>query len=537
MQKSNEVTLAQNELQGRTMANQTLFQSIQSRLRSTDRHNNAGGVAYATSSKHALAQYAATGCFNATFYTSAKEQLDEVVKLCKDVEPEFIAKTAVFARQRGRMKDMPSLLVAVLSVQSPGLMAEVFDRVIDNGRMLRNFVQIMRSGTVGRKSLGTLPKRLVLQWLEQRTDAELFAASVGSSPSLADIIKMTHPKPTCEPRQALFAYLLGRKYEKRQLPQTIRDLEQFKHNPTAKVPDVPFQMLTSLQLKPKHWKKIARNAGWQMTRMNLNTFHRHGVFEDREMIGVVANRLKSEKMIQKSRVFPYQLMVAHANANKDLPNQIVDALQDAMEIALKNVPVIEGRVFVFPDVSGSMHSPVTGHRPGSTTTVRCIDVAALIAAAILRKNRNAEVIPFESDVVSVRLNRRDSVLTNAKTLASLPCGGTNCSAPLKFLNRTKRKGDLIIYVSDNESWLDSTGYCGRGPTATVKAWRSFKNRCPRAKMICIDIQPNSHTQAKERPDIINVGGFSDQVFDLIADVSRGNAGMDHWVNTIESISI
>jgi 60 kDa SS-A/Ro ribonucleoprotein len=29
------------------------------------------------------------------------------------------------------MKDMPALLCAVLSVQSPGLMAEIFDRVID----------------------------------------------------------------------------------------------------------------------------------------------------------------------------------------------------------------------------------------------------------------------------------------------------------------------------------------------------------------------------------------------------------------------
>jgi 60 kDa SS-A/Ro ribonucleoprotein len=29
--------------------------------------------------------------------------------------------------------------------------------VIDNGRMLRNFVQIMRSGAVGRTSLGTRP--------------------------------------------------------------------------------------------------------------------------------------------------------------------------------------------------------------------------------------------------------------------------------------------------------------------------------------------------------------------------------------------
>ena len=33
-------------------------------------------------------------------------------------------------------------------------------------------------------------------------------------------------------------------------------------------------------------------------------------------------------------------------------------------------------------------------RKGATTKVRCIDVAALIAAAMLRKN-DAEVLPFE----------------------------------------------------------------------------------------------------------------------------------------------
>ena len=102
-----------------------------------------------------------------------------------------------------------------------------------------------------------------------------------------------------------------------------------------------------------------------------------------------------------------------------------------------------------------MHSPVTGHRTGATTAVRCIDVAALVAAAVLRKNPRAEVIPFESNVVEVRLNPRDSVMTNAEKLAKLPCGGTNCSAPLAFLNQRTAKGDLVIYVSDNESWIDT----------------------------------------------------------------------------------
>ena len=91
-----------------------------------------------------------------------------------------MAKVALFCRTKGYMKDLPALLCAVLSVRSPGLMAEVFDRVIDSPKMLRNFVQIMRSGQVGRKSLGTLPKRLVVQ-LDREPDAMSSCSSVRSA--------------------------------------------------------------------------------------------------------------------------------------------------------------------------------------------------------------------------------------------------------------------------------------------------------------------------------------------------------------------
>ena len=104
-----------------------------------------------------------------------------------------------------------------------------------------------------------------------------------------------------------------------------------------------------------------------------------------------------------------------------------------------------------------MRSPVTGHRAGSTTKTRCIDVAALVAASVLRKNLGAEVIAFSDHVVPCGLNPRDSVMTNAQKLASLPSGGTNCSAPLAHLNKTRAKGDLVVMVSDNMSWVDSNG--------------------------------------------------------------------------------
>jgi len=151
----------------------------------------------------------------------------------------------------------------------------------------------------------------------------------------------------------------------------------------------------------------------------------------------------------------------------------------------------------------------------------------------------AEVIPFESKVVEVRLNPRDSVVTNAEKLAKLPACGTNCSAPLEFLNQRRAKGDLVIYVSDNESWIDAPHYgrFGGSATQTMKEWARFRQRNPEARMVCIDIQPYSTVQAKERDDILNVGGFSDQVFEVISEFARGQLDADHWIGVIESVAL
>src|SRR5690606_23833609 len=194
----------------------------------------------------------------------------------------------------------------------------------------------------------------------------------------------------------------------------VKQYERFKTGDSAEVPKVPFQMLTALPIGTKEWAEIARTAPWQMTRMNLNTFHRHGVFADQAMVKIVADRLRDREAIKRARVFPYQLLSAFkaAEMNNGIPREITEALQDAMEIATENVPKIDGKVFVFPDISGSMQSPATGYRKGSTSAVRCVDIAALFAAAILRTNPTAEVIPFDSKAVEVNLNPRDSIMTN-----------------------------------------------------------------------------------------------------------------------------
>ena len=98
--------------------------------------------------------------------------------------------------------------------------------------------------------------------------------------------------------------------------------------------------------------------------------------------------------------------------------------------------------------------------------------------------------------------------------------------------------DLVILVSDNESWVDAgVANARRGATQTMREWEALKQRNPQARLVCIDIQPFGTTQAAERRDIMNVGGFSDAVFTTMATFAEGKTGSEHWVGEIEKVSL
>ena len=517
------------------MANTTLFQSVKTRLTAADTRNEAGGIAYTLTPKQQLAQLAATGCLNSTYYTDAQDQLEQVLELAENLDAEFIAKTAVYARQKGFMKDMPALLLAVLAQKDVNMLARVFDQVADNGKMLRNFAQIIRSGAVGRKSFGNRPKKLMQTWLLTATEKQLLNAAVGNAPSLADVVKMVHPKPCEAWRAAWFAWLIGKPYDRAALPPITRAFEDYKQSRQDALPDVPFQMLTALELNSGDWAQIARNGSWQQVRQNLNTFLRHDVFAKSKNIKMVAEKLRDQTAIRRARVLPYQLLTAYQATSEQMPSEIREALQDAMETAVQNVPAIRGKVVVCPDVSGSMHSPATGYRGSATSKTRCIDIAALVSAAMLRTNPQARVIPFEQITVNVPLNPRDSIMTNAQKLVNIGGGGTACSAPLAMLNREKADVDLVVIVSDNESWADRGQWGGK--TGLMKEWDILKQRCPEAKLVCLDIQPYTTVQMQNRCDILIIGGFSDQVFTLIGSFAEQGMGADFWVEEIEKTEL
>ena len=174
--------------------------------------------------------------------------------------------------------------------------------------------------------------------------------------------------------------------------------------------------------------------------------------------------------------------------------------------------------------------------------MRCVDVAALFAAAILRRNPDSVVIPFDTRAYNVRVDPGDTILSLSERLARYGGGGTDCSIPLREANTKygKRPFAGCVLVSDNEGWGGKGRY---GSTGVLSEWQTFvKNQLrlgghdiPAPKLVCIDIQPYGSAQAPERSDILNIGGFSDAVFHVVASYLTGDAA--RFVAEVEAVEL
>jgi 60 kDa SS-A/Ro ribonucleoprotein len=536
------------------MANKNVFASLKSLLTRADTTNEAGGLAYRMLPKHALAQLAATGCFNGTYYSDGTQQLAMLLCFAEAVDDNrFLVQLALYSRERAYMKDMPAALLLLLSRRDTELFQRIFDRVVDNGRVLRSLFEMLRSGQFGRKSLSYSLQRAFQRWLNQASVGQLLSASIGNNPSLRDVLRLARPTPPDNARRALFGWLTDKPIEKwapatlADLPAEVGALAAFRNAATEDEQVTILEgnrfrwdLLADSARGPNVWKAIARQMGTQALRMNLNTLLRHEVFADEEMVAFVTGHIGDAKEIRKARQFPYQYLAAYLNADPLLPQPIKNALSAAAEIACGNVPELPGPVVIGLDVSGSMRSAVTGHRGrGATSMVRCVDAAALFAAAIVRRNPGSVVIPFDTAAYETQVSPKEKILDLAARLAQFGGGGTNCSLPLQDANRRFRDRTFAgcVLVSDNESWVSE----GRGgSTAVLTQWKAFRDNQarlgnPDARLVCIDMQPNTTTQAPERADVLNIGGFSDAVFNVVSGFLSGDA--ERFVKEVEAIEV
>lgn len=452
------------------------------------------------------------------------------------VPPPHLSRCAVAAAERGHHR-IAALLLAILSRRDPSCFARVFGRVVTSGHALRAFVGAMRSGQAGRQSLGTRPKAMVRDWIDRATEAELLAASVGKDPSLADILRMVHPKPASAQRAALYRWLLGDRSDDPALPPVIRALQAFRAAPVGDPPDVPVDLLTGLKLHPAQWAAVARRLPLAEVLHRLHFLLRRGAFDDPAALSDISARLRDAAQLRAAGLGPYRLLCLFRALDPAAPPDLHAALAAALETAAGMVQPVAGRVALCLDTSGAMVRRATDRPRGAETAVRCHDVAALMLSVLMRDNRAARLVPYAEAVTPLALTPDMGIPLIAKRLAAVGGTASRCTVPLDWLRAQKKPVDLVVIVTANALW--GSWYGREQPGAEAAAWQRIKAHNPQARLVCLQIRPDiprdTAITLPDGPDVLHLSGFSDAMFDRIGDFLDGRSAEDYWERVIAAV--
>src|SRR5438477_282991 len=131
------------------------------------------------------------------------------------------------------------------------------------------------------------------------------------------------------------------------------------------------------------------------------------------------------------------------------------------------------------------------------------------------------------DRVFFALPSRASV--RASTESSCPLRA--CRAPLRRSNELRRTADLVLFVTSGRSWIDfgrnATTDRGKRLTTMAEEWMLFRARNLRARLVLIDLSANGMTRILGRPEVLQIGGFSDAMFNVISLFAAGKLDVEH----------
>ncbi len=498
--------------------------------------NREGAPSYQRSLQERLLGVLTTGTLGDTFYASGKELAAEAVTVITEAReacPHFLARALVWARQYGMMKTLPTLGLLILSAggKTRQLFEQAFTQVILTPDDLRYFVATALGGTIpGRKGLGGISVEPVRTFLANISEyhAVKYGSANSTDVSLADIVRLSHPKPaTAEAAERLGWLIRGKKalgVNPSSNPQ-IRAFEQLKRAKTEseqialiREGHLPFEVVVPslTATTPAIWSELLRQAPYMNLLRSLATFTRHQVFANEEHVRYAAERLTDAEAIKRSRVLPFRFFNAWKAycQLEGSDSRVADALRQALELSFGNLPSLgDRRIALGPDVSGSM----SAGKISEESSTRYIDIAGIFTGALLRRiEGQAVVLPFDGSVRSGHFSARDDIMVTAEKLAAYGGGSTAVGAPVEYLLDRKIAVDVFIGITDNVEWAYGQGYSTSG--AFLPLWHRYKAEiAPQAQAFLVTIAPYGDAVAPAGTKGVHfIYGWSDRVLNYIS---------------------
>ena len=448
--------------------------------------NLAGGQAYKQSDELALVSLLLTSFVNDQFYKNAQTTLDDLRKLTGKVkDKEFIAKAAIFARDRFGMRSITHALAGELTSQLSGAEwgKNFYDKVVvrvDDMTEIMSYYLAYKTTKDNPKFPNALKKGFAKAF--DKFDGYQLSKYKGENKEvkLVDLVNIVHPIPTERNKVALQALVKG------ELKNT--ETWEAKLSKAGQMADTEEDLN---QLKADAWQDLigSRKIGYFALLRNL----RNIINQSPASVKAACELLVDERMIKGSRVLPFRFTTAYEEisklgSSKEVRDVLV-AINQALDISVCNVPKFDGETLVVMDVSGSMSG-----RPS--------EIASLFGA-ILAKVNNSDVMTFSTTANYKQYNPMDSVLT-IRNGFRYSGGGTNFKA---IFQKANKKYDRVIILSDMQGWMGYTT-----PASEFAQYKKKYNANP--YVYSWDLAGMGTLQFPEQ-NVFALAGFSDKVFDIM----------------------
>ena len=479
--------------------------------------NHEGAPAYKLNAEMELYATAVTTMLSNKFYESSTDTLKRIQKLVKEVKPEFVAKLAVYAREKMYLRSLPLVLVTELAKIHNGddLVSRVTKRVVARAdeitELLAYYAQANGSKNV--KKLGKLSKQVQkgLSDAFNKFDEYAFAKyNRDGAVKLRDALFLVHPKAKDEAQQALFDKIA---------------------TDTLETPDTWEVELSASTDKKGSWERLIKEnkLGYMALLRNLRNIIDARV--DDESVALVCAKLADPEEVAKSKQFPFRFFSAYREIgenNSINASLILAALEDALQASANNIAGFDENtsLLISADVSGSMQSPVS-----PKSKVNMYDIGIVLSMLLQNRSKRAITSIFGT-TFAVKQFPKTNILANVSRLQGLASEvgmSTNGFLIIKHLIETKTIVDKVMVFTDCQLY-DSRGaysYFGEQSGDMKALWKEYKKIAPNAKMYLFDLNGYGTTPLSTASnDVFLIAGWSDKVFDMLAAYEQGSSAVE-----------
>lgn len=466
--------------------------------------NRAGGEGYKTSPELGLVSLLLTSFVKNQFYRSEEEAIQELVDHIENIEDKkFVAKAAIYARDKFGMRSITHALAAELSRHTSGtewgknFYESVVNRVDDMTETFAYYIENVASNK-NKVKFPNAMKRGFSRAFDKFDEYQLSKyRSSSKSVKLVDVVNIVHPVPTDENKDALKKLVEGRLKNKNtweselsRAGQEASDSNELQEN------------------KAKVWEDLLTSK--RMPYFALLRNLRNIMEQAPNVTNLACETLTNEKLIKGSKVLPFRYLTAHnelmKHQNSEARKMLV-GISEALNISCNNVPKFEGETLVALDTSGSMQG-----RPS--------EIGSLFAAIIAKANM-CDVLTFDTEARFESYNPTDSVM-GIRDSFNFTGRGTNFHNIFKSLDK---KYDRIIILSDMQGWI--------GRYSPIKAFNEYKKEYDcNPYVYSWDLQGYGELQFPEN-NTFCLSGFSDKVFDIMELLESDKNALLNEINSIE----